>query len=310
MPAYKTEYLREAIRSILNQTYKDFKLVISDDCSPFDVENVVREFSDTRITFRKNEKNIGGENLVVHWNLLLNYVDTDFVILSPDDDLYSCHFLEEINNLVGKYPEANVFKSRSQDVDALGVPYKQDIVYPQFISQIENIKYQFSNNTISGIGQYVFKRQALVDIGGFVNYPVAWWSDVMTHIKLSGNGMGITKDILFSFRHFEGNISSHKSKPSERKAKTKATLLFFNDMKCILQQCDATKEDCEWIIHQLDNVKLRWIYSCAAVNSLKENIDIIRSNQDIFTSFRKKLYLFRYWLIKDWIIGLIGMIRK
>lgn len=310
MPAYKTTYLREAIQSILDQTYRDFKLVISDDCSPYGVESIVREFSDTRITFRKNEKNMGGDNLVAHWNLLLHYADTDFVILSPDDDFYSCHFLEEINNLVGKYPEVNVFKSRSQDVDALGIPYKQDLDYPQLISQIENIKYQFSKNTISGIGQYVFKRQALVNIGGFVDYPVAWWSDVMSHIKLSANGMGITKDILFSFRHFEDNISSRKSKPSERKAKTKATLLFNNDMKCILQKCDTTKEDREWITHQLDNVRLKWIYSCAAVNSLRENIEYVRSNKDIFTSFRKKIYLFRYWLTKDWIIRLIGKIRK
>ena len=300
MPAYKTDYLREAIQSILNQTYNEFRLIISDDCSPYDVEKIVKEFDDSRIIFRRNKTNIGGVNLVEHWNLLLGLANTEFIILSPDDDVYSSRFLEEINTLTHKYPQCNVFKSRAQDINEFGEPYKTDKVYPEFITQTENIKFQSCDNIISGIGQYVFRSKPLLRIGGFVNYPVAWWSDVMTHVILSDNGMAITNDILFSFRHFNGNISSRKSSPTERISKTKSTLMFCDDMKSIIQtNTHLSTQDYTNICQFLNNTKLKWIYSSASVSSLKDNIKLIQSNPDAFNSLSKKIRLLRYWLTRD-----------
>lgn len=310
MPAYKPDYLYEAIQSILNQTYADFSLIISDDCSPYNVESIVKEFKDSRIIFRKNKVNIGSVDLVAHWNLLLELSSSEFVILSPDDDIYSPKFLEEIDKIRHQYPTLNVIKSRAQDVDANGNAYKVDPIFPECLSQIDNIKTQFSNQAISGIGQYVFRRSSLCDIGGFVNYPVAWWSDVMSHIKLSANGIGVTKDVLFSFRHFAGNISSHKSKPSERKSKLEATIMFCKDLDALLQSSPATKEDKVLITHLLNATKLKWMYSCAAVNSFKENLALLKSHPEAYSSFGDRIKLFRYWLTKDWLISCIEKMKK
>ena len=61
LPAYKARYLREAIKSILDQTCHDFNLIVSDDCSPEDLKSIVDEFAgDPRLTYRRNERNIGG----------------------------------------------------------------------------------------------------------------------------------------------------------------------------------------------------------------------------------------------------------
>ena len=54
MPAYKAAFFREAIQSILNQTYKDFQLIISDDCSPEALKAIVDDFDDERIVYRRN----------------------------------------------------------------------------------------------------------------------------------------------------------------------------------------------------------------------------------------------------------------
>ena len=50
MPVYNARsYLQEAIRSILNQTYKDFELLIIDNCSTDASVSIVESYNDTRI---------------------------------------------------------------------------------------------------------------------------------------------------------------------------------------------------------------------------------------------------------------------
>ena len=61
MGNYNTEpkYLREAIDSVLAQTYENFELIIVDDCSTDDSPNVLKEYTDPRIKVIHNEQNRG-----------------------------------------------------------------------------------------------------------------------------------------------------------------------------------------------------------------------------------------------------------
>ena len=60
MPAYNAEkYIGEAIESVLNQTFKDFELIVVNDGSTDRTEEIILSFSDPRIRYVKNEKNIG-----------------------------------------------------------------------------------------------------------------------------------------------------------------------------------------------------------------------------------------------------------
>ena len=77
IPAYKRKFFKEAIVSILEQTYPNWELVIVDDASPEDLNSVVREFDDSRIKYYRNDKNIGAENVVENWNKCLNYAKGD-----------------------------------------------------------------------------------------------------------------------------------------------------------------------------------------------------------------------------------------
>ena len=60
MPTYNcAKYLKESIDSILNQTYSDFDFYVYDDCSTDATSQIVSSYSDTRIFYIKNAKNIG-----------------------------------------------------------------------------------------------------------------------------------------------------------------------------------------------------------------------------------------------------------
>lgn len=57
MPSWNTEnYIAESIQSVIDQTYKNWELIIVDDCSTDNTDEVVRAFNDQRIKYLKNEK--------------------------------------------------------------------------------------------------------------------------------------------------------------------------------------------------------------------------------------------------------------
>ena len=65
MPVYKTApYLREAMDSMLCQTFKDFELIVLDDCSPDNAEEILDTYDDPRIVRYKGEKNAGLSNVL------------------------------------------------------------------------------------------------------------------------------------------------------------------------------------------------------------------------------------------------------
>lgn len=302
MPAYKATYLKEAIDSILSQTYRDFRLIISDDCSPENLKAVVEQYDDERITFRRNEKNIGGRSLVEHWNLLQSVADSEYVILAPDDDLYAPAFLEQIDQLTSRYPEVNVLKSRSQKIDETGEVIAMDRIYEERITQMENLFHQALPDHMSGIGNYVFKTSALKAIGGFVDYPLAWWSDVMTNVLLSDKGMAITRDILFTMRMSGISITTRKSTLSEAKRKAAATMKCYDDIERLIASHQPLSK---WQQEMMSRVRLyftQWLtddlLSSARAYNIKEAKDIVGKYPSVFANKMNKVVFWKSVLIK------------
>ena len=222
LPAYKGRYLKESIGSILAQDYADFELIVVDDCSPDPIQQIVSEFKDERITYYRNEQNIGGKDLVAQWNHCLEYANGDYVILATDDDLYESNFLSSFVPLIKKYPDVNLFRARILQVDGQNEIKYIDSCYKEFLSLIE-FRYHLMHGMRGGIPQYIFKREVLIGRGGFVSFPKAWASDDATALMMSDKGVVTSQEHLVRFRWSDINISSDKSVAVE---KFKARLLF------------------------------------------------------------------------------------
>lgn len=222
LPAYKATYLQQAMQSILSQTYSDFELIVVDDCSPEDIEVIVSDFKDERISYFRNEKNIGGHDLVGQWNKCLSYAEGEYVILATDDDLYAPEFLKTFVPLIWEYPSVDIFRARVLQVNSNNEILAIDRCYKQYLSSVE-FYYHMLHGMKGGIPQYIFRREALVNKGGFVNFPKAWASDDATALMMSGNGVVTSQEHLVRFRNSGINISSDSSLGTE---KTKARLMF------------------------------------------------------------------------------------
>ena len=60
IPMYNVEkYLNFCISSVMGQTFKDFELILVDDCSTDKTVEVAKKFDDPRIKILRNEKNFG-----------------------------------------------------------------------------------------------------------------------------------------------------------------------------------------------------------------------------------------------------------
>ena len=216
MPAFKGRFLQEAISSIVGQSSTDWELVIVDDCSPEPLEQIVSDFPDSRIRYIRNERNLGRENLVRQWNHCLSFATGDFIVLAADDDLYRPTFCEEIIRLTEKYPHADLIHSSVEQIDEESKHLWDDSILPEFTNKYEYLHWWLTGRSFTCIGNFAFKRQPLLEMGGFMDFPCAFGSDIATPISLSKNGVANTREMLFCFRQSTQHLSADTSRFKEK----------------------------------------------------------------------------------------------
>lgn len=236
LPAYKARFFEEALLSIKNQTYRDFKVIVSDDCSPEELKPIYDKVcgDDPRFTFRRNEENMGSKSLVSHWNLLVDMCDTEWLIMAGDDDVYDPTFLDEMDRLSEKYPKVDLLHARARVIDADGEVIKLDSAYDEYVSQIEFLAFLGKIDHIECVGNYVYRTSVLKKQGGFVDLPLAWASDAATNNKMSREGCATSVNFLFHFRMSGVNISSTGNESNQvSKDKIRAVLMFDEDLESL-----------------------------------------------------------------------------
>lgn len=100
LPAFNAEsYIKTAINSVLNQTYKNFEFIIIDDGSTDNTFNKIKEIKDPRIILIKNENNIGLQKTL---NKGLKIASGEFIArIDADDKWVNSDKLEkQINFLI------------------------------------------------------------------------------------------------------------------------------------------------------------------------------------------------------------------
>tara|TARA_R100001244_G_scaffold131689_2_gene105469 strand:- start:6386 stop:7258 length:873 start_codon:yes stop_codon:yes gene_type:complete len=88
MPTFnRAKELPRAVRSVLSQTVKDLELIIVDDASSDNTEEVISRFKDDRIHYKKLPKNVGGAEAR---NVGIRMARADLVAFQDSDDEWTC----------------------------------------------------------------------------------------------------------------------------------------------------------------------------------------------------------------------------
>lgn len=110
MPAYNCgKYIVQSIKSIINQTYKEFDFIIIDDGSTDNTEEIVNGFKDSRIIYKKTENK--GTSAALNYGL--KFCAGDWVARIDADDLNIPGRLETQMNFIEANPQYDIISSWS-----------------------------------------------------------------------------------------------------------------------------------------------------------------------------------------------------
>lgn len=121
MPSWNTgNFIAESIQSVINQTYRKWELIIVDDCSTDNTDEVVGSFCDERIKYLKNEKNLGA---ALTRNRALRKARGEWIAFLDSDDLWTPQKLEyqiefmKKNHIIFSYHEYEKIDEESRPLN-------------------------------------------------------------------------------------------------------------------------------------------------------------------------------------------------
>jgi len=215
VPTYnRKELLKQTLRSILDQTFDDFEVIVGND---YISEKLTKEslgIEDARIRIINNQMNLGESG---NMNELLKEARGKYFTWQFDDDVYSPYFLEEVYSALNS----------NKDVDCVYTSYGWiwNDSYPNIS------KKKTSNNIFSGksfVKLYfagkiktagscgVYEINSLRNMGGnfsLIDYPIAIHSEflLLTHSRKFEKIVYINSPLFFS-RYHQGTFSGSNTK--------------------------------------------------------------------------------------------------
>ena len=131
------QFLHSAINSVLNQTYKDFELVIVNDCSTDNSLDIIKSFNDNRIKLINNNQNYG---CGISRQIGIDNSNGEYTLFLDGDDTITEDCLEVLHTNTVNNPDIIIF----------GLIHKDKILYSKYSlltnklikkSMWDNIKY-------------------------------------------------------------------------------------------------------------------------------------------------------------------------
>ncbi len=212
IPIYNgQQWLRPLFKSIFNQSWQNFRIVVCDDNSTDSGTAIIKNFSDPRIKIFQHSQNVGyAKNL----QRLKNYVDSDILFLLGQDDILLEDALEKTYRIMTTRPQVNVVTrpyywfedNKSQKIRHI-TPYngKRDEILPLDYSK------EFFAKVIESIGQFsglAYRTKAMQE--NF--YPETFTAHIYPFLDCAKKGqVAFLKDNTVAIRTFSSQTRSKSS---------------------------------------------------------------------------------------------------
>ena len=203
IPAYNGDrYIEEAISSILAQTYTDYEIIVVDDGSTDNTQQIIQQYGDRVKYFTQANQGVAASR-----NLGLTKAQGEYIAFLDQDDVFLPHKLASQVALFEQDSSLGIVNSGWQIVDRDGV--FQSAVEPwQQISDLNTANLIIWKPVF--LGAMLFKRSWLEQTSGF-NTSLEQTPDVDLVIRLAGIGCPAdwVKETTVKYRQHEANASKN-----------------------------------------------------------------------------------------------------
>jgi glycosyltransferase involved in cell wall biosynthesis len=221
LPTYnRPDLLPRAIDSVLNQTYRSFELIIVDDSSETNTQQVVGEYDDCRIRYVEHKENQGG---AAARNTGINRATGDYIAFLDDDDEWRPTKLEKQVSAIEQQPSdvglvycwMNYY-AQSGELKRKYHPTYQGYVFPHVLD----------GQRIGGCPTLLVRREVVQEVNGFdeavyrghdgdfirrvcKEYKVTCVSEVLVNVYVDHGHDRISTNNRYDVKH---EINAHKTK--------------------------------------------------------------------------------------------------
>jgi glycosyltransferase involved in cell wall biosynthesis len=233
-------YLHKRLDSIYNQTYRDFEVILLDDCSTDESKTILASYAEKPNTiFVANESNSG--SVFKQWQKGVSLSHGNYIWIAESDDFASSDFLEKLVELLDQNPEVGLAYSQSWLVNSQdtvigdGRCWTDDLDNERwsngFINNGRDEINQFLlyKNTIPNASAVLIRRSALDISGGIIDEPFRLCGDWLQWIKiLSVSDIAFVPECLNYWRQNTSNA----------RVKSAGTLEWAEGEKVLNYACD------------------------------------------------------------------------
>lgn len=260
IPLYNKElYIKKTLKSVLNQTFQDFEIIIINDGSTDNSVSKACEIIDSRITLI-NQKNSG---VSIARNNGIKHANGDFLIFLDADDVFLPNAFEHFSNLIEKYKDnyffcANYYQVRgSNKKQAINVDKILGHEYQD--STIDNFFYIASFHPGSFpccVSTFCINRNLLLEKNILFPAGITHTEDIYFCSLLALNFQPVfSRECIYEY-HIDTLGNSRDSRPTNER-------FIINELKKITQ-----KE--KWIDSFITKNIIHLIYNCLELNSYKD----------------------------------------
>ena len=206
IPTYnRPENLLNCLNSLCLQTNNSFEVCISDNCSDYNVEELIEPFrKKLKLKFSKNEKNLGA---ALNFLKVASMAKNDFIWFLGDDDLLKPNAIDDLTKLIDANKECDFFWVNSNHLssefvekfekpfDTKHLPKKMETLSPlkedEKLMFFDLIKHRIAFDYLLGVFVCVFKRKDWTNNLHVIDYEMikdknAWsnFENTCFHIKI------------------------------------------------------------------------------------------------------------------------------
>lgn len=225
MPTYNVEeYVEEAVRSILNQTWTNFELIIVDDCSTDKTFDILRGLAnqDPRIRIYRNKEN---SKICQTLNRAWSHAKGNYIARMDGDDISTSDRFQVLMDFLYEHKKCGLVGSGMITIDENG----KELSRPSFLKSNKYIRYFNSyKSCITHI--WIARREVYEKLNGYREIPYAEDYDFVLRCIRLGYEVANADAYVYKVRIRNGNTGSTNGL-AQYKAKDYVLNLYKNEKR-------------------------------------------------------------------------------